>query len=248
MDHSSGMTKDGALSSDRLRQIVLDLRRAWEAQENLADAGLERSPPPYTRSQIDPSRLAETLTRVGFQHRSALAGGAFLNVWAAAGLGRKETRNTEVLAWWLDRRSAHGLGAAFLSAFLAQALGQQPPADDELSKAFVRTELQPHGDNADRIDIAIDMPSLMVWIEAKIDAGEGHRQLERYGEAARRFEKPSRLVYLSRSPPLRWDPTVGRIAWRDLAAIARTIAPSQTAFVRLVLEQYANHVIRFGRN
>jgi hypothetical protein len=48
-------------------------------------------------------------------------------------------------------------------------LGQKPPGDVELSKALVRTELQPQGDDADRVDIAIDIPGLMVWIEAKID-------------------------------------------------------------------------------
>jgi hypothetical protein len=244
MDHSYNVTKDGALTSDRLRQIVLDLRLARQVQENSAAAGIERSAP-LSRPQIDPSHLAETLARVGLQHRSALAEGAFLNVWAAAGLGRKETRNTEVLAWWLDPRGSHGLGAAFLSPFLAHVL-DQPPGENELSKAFVRTELQPHGDDADRIDIAIDLPSFMVWIEAKIDAGEGHRQMQRYGEAARRFEKPSRLVYLSRSPLLRGRPAVSCIAWRDLARIARMIAPSRTSFVKIVLEQYADHITNFG--
>ncbi|WP_047023613.1 PDDEXK-like family protein, partial [Enterobacter cloacae] len=70
------------------------------------------------KTNIDASQLTEFFSLISeplkvVQHR-ALS----FEPWEVAGLGRKEVRNTAVLAWLLDPEGTHGFGRLSLQALL----------------------------------------------------------------------------------------------------------------------------------
>ena len=98
------------------------------------------------------------------------------NLFEAVGVVRHELRHSDFLAFLLDPSRNHGLGVAFLSAFL-QAV-RLPTLDLDtlnLSHAYVFREWH-------HIDILVldDINHLAVIIENKVDTGEHSDQLNRY--------------------------------------------------------------------
>ena len=101
---------------------------------------------------------------------------ARFNLFEAVGVARHELRHSDFLAFLLDPSRNHGLGVAFLSAFL-QAV-RLPTLDLDtlnLSHAYVFREWH-------HIDILVldDINHLAVIIENKVDTGEHSDQLNRY--------------------------------------------------------------------
>jgi hypothetical protein len=56
--------------------------------------------------------------------------------------------------------------------------------DSGLADARVRTEERPLWSDRDRVDIAVDGPDFVLFVEVKVGAVEGGSQLQRYCEAA----------------------------------------------------------------
>ena len=102
-----------------------------------------------------------------------------------------EIRHSAILGWLMDPVESHGLGDAFLKAFLAEALrgrGGTPSALDvaraDLSDALVRVEWN-HIDLSAHLRRADERDWFFV-IENKFHAGEHGDQLRRYRELADR--------------------------------------------------------------
>lgn len=223
------------------------LNDAHPLLRQLQTSAYKNIPPPPPNLQ----RLASTLTLLRKPLLESRKKGEFLQVWAVSGLKNNELRNAKVLAWLLNPCGSHGLGAVLLQNFLCEVRSETPSWPDlgtNLVDARVRTEECPLGSDRDRVDIAIDGSNFVLFVEVKINAAEGVRQLHRYSEAAREkanvLRKPHALVvYLSRSPPS--DPPLGVavITWRHVArALLKINADSLNG---ALVHQYAHHIRSF---
>lgn len=153
-------------------------------------------------------------TQYKSEYASFWASGSAINIWEVAGLKRDEVRNTAVLAWLLDCHGSHGQGNIFLKCFLDSL--QEMPGNENAPALNIKShhlegayrtvpekvflENAEDGQTNNRIDIVVDGNDFLLFIEAKIDAGEGTDQIERYNQImpACAAGKPCGLVFLTR--------------------------------------------------
>lgn len=189
---------------------------------------------------------------------AARASGDFIDIWAVAGLNRREVRNASVLAWLLDPRGSHGQGAGCLQTFTAQISRVDPTwcLDPSILRLVrVRTEQRPLGSDRDRVDIAIDGPGFLIFIEVKIDAGEGLNQLSRYAESAAakaaasadaQGHKPRTLVvFLSPRPLNKPVPGLVHLSWSEVADALVEASANAEGTARFVVRSFSKHIRSF---
>jgi hypothetical protein len=209
----------------------------------------------WTERLPDFARLIDVLRpALDAQARLHRAGGR-INVWAASDLGRDEMRNSKVLAWLLDRWGSHGQGAELLGALLDRVdMGCEgfPGSKTTDQPYWTSVESCPLGEQDSRIDIEIDGPGLLLFVEVKIDAPETAGQLDRYfalAEAKARG-RPWGVIYLTRHGrlPAGCAPGAARgrlasLSWRGLAdVVCRYAETLPDCFARTVLRQYAERI------
>jgi hypothetical protein len=119
------------------------------------------------------ARLLDELALVRDAELRANAKSPPIHILAVAGWEQDERTHCQLLRWLLDPQGSHGQGAAFLRPLLV-ALGCEP---GDLRDAVVTTEVQRSGTRID-VEVAVQR-RLLVHIEAKIDASDGHEQPER---------------------------------------------------------------------
>lgn len=96
------------------------------------------------------------------------------NTLAVCRVGTDEVLHSGILAWMLDSRGGHGQGSLFLQAFLETCC---IPLPVNLSACRVRTEFS--GANA-IVDILVyRCEELLVYVENKVLAAEGDKQVDR---------------------------------------------------------------------
>ncbi|PZO40739.1 MAG: hypothetical protein DCE92_01975 [Alphaproteobacteria bacterium] len=190
---------------------------------------------------------------------SARSGGSFIDVWSVTGVRRKELPNAAVLAWLIDPRGSHGQRSLCLSALvdlIDQKTGLSLSAST-LDNARVQPEERPLGSDRDRVDIVIETPELLIFVEVKIDASEGQAQLSRYVESASRvaaarplsadgFAKRTLTVFLSSRAPTENVPEVVHITWRELSKALTTASRAAPEFAGMLIHSFAVHSRSFG--
>lgn len=82
--------------------LTLRLQTFVEAWRSLPRPCLPRAGAAKVRDELSAERLAEVLSELKPALDRAKASGAFVNVWRVAGLGRKERRAADALAWLLE--------------------------------------------------------------------------------------------------------------------------------------------------
>lgn len=184
-------------------------------------------------SAIDADALAVFLESLGKPLIASRHGAFQFDPWEVAGLAYDEVRNTGVLAWLLNPQGSHGLGFAAMNGLLTTVNHHfVSNFDGEFSAApgrfcRVRTEINPNGEIADRVDIEIDAESFYLIIEVKIRAPEQPRQLERYCRQAKERSggRPWAVIFLT--PQGRMSDTAGeyadsgrviKLSWKKLAS------------------------------
>lgn len=185
--------------------------------------------------------------------------GGFLNIWSVTGIRRKELPNAAVLAWMIDPRGSHGHGSLCLSALLTMVAKKSAfdLSDGDLGSARVQAEERPLGSDRDRVDIVVETPRLLLFLEVKIDAMEGQAQLSRYVQSAAqlaavravhdaRLAKKTLTVFLSPRKPTETLPQVVHVTWSDLARALQAAARHSTGISRLLIDSFATHIRAFG--
>lgn len=123
----------------------------------------------------------------------AESGEAF-NLFAIAKIERVEVNtHSAMIAEILNPQGRHGKGALFLGLLLSHMGIEHHPL---LGEARVRKE-QIFAAAQGRVDIVIHLPELLIFIENKIDAEDGHEQLKRYSDAGQASGKKWHLWYLT---------------------------------------------------
>ncbi|MDK2767903.1 MAG: PD-(D/E)XK nuclease family protein [Sphingomonas sp.] len=259
----------GELSTRNRTERLRGFLSAWRshaperAQVKRMDAFLSayrqhRPPPPIVvaRPKLDPARLGSFLTAAQPPLEQLRASGTMINPWGVAGVGRKEVRNSAVLATLWSPQQCGALGRAFLEAFcrrINDPAGLLPTSEELAASYSVRTEHCPVGAVSERVDITIEGPSFVLGIEVKIDAAEGPEQLRRYVGSVQRWGKQrggkkAAVVFLAPFYPS--EQGVLRATWRDVMHAGRDVlrlragAPTTHSFL---LETFVRHCIEFGR-
>jgi|TARA_B100000519_G_C14259710_1_gene446989 hypothetical protein len=167
------------------------------------------------------------------------------NVWEIAGLKRDELRISRVLAWYLDPKASHGIGAGLVKRFLS--LSEMP---ESYSSVRVLCENSPDGMTGNRVDILIDSPEFLMIVEVKIDAGEQPDQIDRYcriAAARAGMRRPWKVVYLTldgRNPVSGACGTenVFCMSWYEVAGILRAAAEQSAQVSSFLANSFADHI------
>jgi len=180
--------------------------------------------------------------------------GAEINVWSESGLKQDEVRNTAVLAWWLDCNGSHGLGDLLLKALLAglPISDTMPPASTINNDYRTKAESLPMGERENRIDIELSGADFLIFIEVKINAGEGYQQLSRYqGLIKKKSESYGMchggIVYLTRcGDDKKNEQGCISLSWAQLAHSFRSVKlPVEAFFSQMLLKQFCEHIENF---
>lgn len=213
-------------------------------------ASLAASPQATRRPAADPAVLAgflEALCSCCARWRQT---DRISNIWAIAGLKRDAVRTTAALAWWLDPAGEHGFGNAILREVLA-ALGAPLLSELSVDAPYrVRTEYCAFGEATDRVDIVIDGPDFLLFIEVKIDAPEGPNQLNRYVRKASAFAQATgkpvfAVLYLSDAARPDLPDLVVPLRWRAIADAIEAVRRADdqpNSFRSQAARQFAEHV------
>ena len=178
------------------------------------------------------------------------------NLFRLLGIGGSEETHSRVLAWLLNPRENHRLGAAFLNRFLA-ATTDLDRADADGSAAQVQREWQNAVDGQPgRLDLLIldEGQRFLCAIENKVRSGEHGGQLTRYRRALENRYPDFTRRYLFLSPwgtPAQdaeerkhWQSVDYDLVCQLVAETARDFADSSSADVLAFLRQYAKTLRR----
>jgi hypothetical protein len=145
---------------------------------------------------VDNGEVEEFFHQFRRQYAPFVKSGGTINVWEVAGIDTDEVRNCAVLRWLLDCHGSHGQGEAFLRCFLdslrtaplnkascltrlPQAVQVHAPYRTVSESAYAEGCPDDKIPNS-RVDIAIENETFLLFIEAKVHAGETGNQIERY--------------------------------------------------------------------
>lgn len=180
--------------------------------------------------------------------------GAFINVWAVAGLKRNELRNAAVLAWLFDPNQSHGLGSSIFCAFIQQIRkhheGTFPLPLSTFGAYSVRTECYPFGTTESRVDIVAEGREFVAFIEVKIGAMVDERQINRYlalakAKAAVRNSAAYCVIIMS---PTRYSQLLENVivaTWNDVASAIEQLIGIPNCIGDYLLLQFARYIRRF---
>ncbi len=256
---------------DRIAQFLEQLKIALHPQGKMAQArtmrlsGLFGAIAAFRRDNLPARRALErTLDTLHFSSfladlRTGLAAsrhdGRLMNVWAVAGLKRKEVPTASVLGWLLDCNGSHGFGAAILDALMDLLIAKYPTRDLQqvrLGRHYrLAVEHSSLGETSNRVDLAVDAENAVIFIEVKIDAPQRKNQLNDYlGIARARASAQGKpiacLLYLSKFLPDGAPEEVLHLRWSDIAdAISQAVPVSAQATVAgAIVRQFAAHISR----
>lgn len=213
----------------------------------------------HSAGVLQPAALHSVFAALRTPLAEATAMGAFFNPWTAAGLKRDEVRNAAVLASLLDPHLCPETGPRFLWHMLSnfQSDAGHLPSIQDLRRGYtVRTEDCPLGGGENRVDVTVEGSGFLLFIEVKIDAGEGNLQLGRYDGVLRSkaalLGGRALLVYLSPRAPASLPPDAVHLTWLDVANAAREAGRARErgkpSMVETLLLQFATHVMNFKGN
>lgn len=224
-----------------------------------------------TSRQLEPSIFRQFVDDFHPALQKLRTSGAMANVWEAAGLKRNEVRVAGTLNWFFDHLADHGQQHNLCSAVLEHLeLLVTSCADKEKFLNFPKpshllnengrprykaiAEVCPLGEKGNRVDIEINGVNLLLFIEVKIDAGQGDEQISRYHDIAmqKAAGRSWGVVYLTPSGRLpekeqRLINTIG-LSWRNVATAFQKYARTLDAnnFAYHCVRQYARFVINFN--
>jgi len=169
-----------------------------------------------------------------------------LNIWKEIGLGDSELKHCTFLTWLLDPNGSHYQRELFLKCFFNH-IEQLRHLSVDLKPDFIQVNKEFSYGESGRVDIKIKSQYFLLIIEAKINAGEQDKQLDRYRkeleiEAQRyRIDDFNRhIIFLTRDGrPPNTDVPVICIKWRDLTKACAAFAKDcKNQLLKQLVQQY----------
>jgi len=201
------------------------------------------------RSSPKHSELLRFFSLVQLPLEAVIDGGGLLNLWEIAGLRYHEVRTACALAGLWRSDFGGKVSRGFLVSYL-ELVAKDVNWPEELCDGYsVYTEVNPLGDQTDRVDLVIDTPRYLIGIEIKIRAGLGKEQLERYEKTLKaRAEHTQKIPILILLAPFSAPKHVAiSSSWADVrnAAInASKVDREQRTLAHNLIAQFGNYVAR----
>lgn len=220
----------------------------------IASFSQQHPPAPFQPvHEVDFDRIASFLPELQQSLAASRHDGRLLNVWAIAGLKRKEVPTAAVLGWILDCKGSHGFGSDVFESLLSILAEKYPSRDLQgirLGRHYrLAVEHSSFGESSNRVDLVIDGENTVIFIEVKIDARERENQLKDYLELATKRasvqNKPTAWVlYLSSFLPADAPDAVLHLRWKDVAKAIENAIPltAEKTVSGAVVKQFAAHV------
>ena len=187
------------------------------------------------------------------------AGLGGFNLFEAIGHTRREERHSDFLAFLLDPRQPHGLGAEFLTRFAVKVVKTTREASPmalseivlaDLEGCLVRREyVLPEGGRMDVLCVD-ETHKFLLAVENKVDSGEGEDQLQRYRAfLEKRYGHFHRvLAYLTPDKDEASDENWGKIGYGEVLSIVEALADKHRESlgdaVVMALDHYARMLRR----
>lgn len=200
---------DGKVESQFTTRL-LEFTQAWEQLPSATE------PSESARTSLDPSALEAFIGAFQPALSRLRSTGILANVWDVAGLGRNEVRIAGVLSWFLDCLGDHGLDHHLCEVVLDRIHKKISVMPDEMmfsnfpkathlldsaghARYRANSEVRQLGEQENRVDIVVDGFQVLLFVEVKIDANEGDKQIERYQRIAKEKagSRPWGVVYLT---------------------------------------------------
>ena len=218
-------------------------------------ARLKQTEPPRPKmvESVDVSRFEGFIGTLGSLAQELRMRGDFIDVWEIAGLKRNELRTAAVLAWLFDPKQTHGRGTSIFVAFIRR-LAQNSKGSFPLPASICGNyAVSPENaiTESSRIDIAIDGPDFIAFVEVKIDASEREGKILEYLSLARTKAagRPYCVIFLSPQGPSVDSPNIVAATWNDVAiAIEEVVGHTQSSsggFGDRLLRQFAQYIRKF---
>ncbi|MFJ9691542.1 hypothetical protein [Kitasatospora sp. NPDC101183] len=152
-------------------------------------------------------------------------GGSGMGPLELLGRQRHEDSHERYLAFLLDPRTGHGLGAGLLGALLT--LAGRPELADAPGLVRAGVHRQVRGASS-RPDLIVTWPGGSLLVELKVDSREGHQQTTRQGDDFADLHEPV-FVYLTPGGRPAGDGRFRPVSLRDLAGhLARLLETAGT--------------------
>lgn len=170
---------------------------------------------------------------------------------------RVERAHSAAIAFFLDVHQYGEVARACRSAFKrllveGTARGEDGDLPDELDLADVDVEAERQLGDLGRVDISLDGPNALVFVEVKVDAAEGAEQLTRYAKALDRLagDRESLLVFLTLdgAPVGRTRRAHRHLTFTDILGAWLPIAASHpgAGYLGMYLKTIASHLLRLA--
>jgi hypothetical protein len=261
VEENPSIERLGAFLAARTRLLDTTDGLAKRLEAYLAQAkpllAMKLNPASVEPAPQDPMRLEQALAALRDPLRTARGEGATIIPAMMAALRQSEVDVTAMLAKLWSPALGGEASVLFLDAFLRRLGGKSEgelPNLERLGRRgySVTCELCPLGDRQDRVDMVVEADDFMIGIEVKINADEGHAQLDRYVEALRRRaqglgKEAPYLVFLSRFKPPS-DRRLIHALWSDVSAAARATLPRARrdwSVQHNFIHAFANHIDTF---
>jgi hypothetical protein len=127
----------------------------------------------------------------------------YFNLFATLGYQRIEEAHSNILAWLLNPEEAHGLGDAFLRAFVKRVFNKELPV------YFPVKIMRERQEGEDRPDIVVEGNNWWLVIENKIGSTEQKKQTLRYAKRWGVRGKIGENVFFAFLNPSGWSPESG---------------------------------------
>ena len=155
-----------------------------------------------------------------------------LNFWVGTRLGTSELAHSDFLAFLFSKSQNHCQRDEFLKFFLCSIDLDNDFIHSLVNDGYFVTLERPVG-NLERVDIAIESSTAILWFEVKVNASisfnrQGESQLEAYTkylekEISRKNldKKNGKLIFVSKSSSVHSLPQTIDITWKEIAQIVR---------------------------
>ena len=217
--------------------------------------------------EIDPAQVESFFAQFDEAYSQFYRSGAAVSVWDVAKLGADEVRVCSVLAWLLDCHGSHGQGDVFLRCFLGCLRKENRlllPTEQNIVRGY-RTNVESFYDihvcaqqseSNSRVDIEINGPDILLFIEAKVHASETNNQLERYIDILRSTAgaRGRALVFVTptgRPPGCEFVSTqdeVIALSWKKISqqfSLCVNTLECKHSLAYVLIRQYCDHINRF---
>jgi hypothetical protein len=165
----------------------------------------------------------------------------YFNLFETLGYQRLEDTHSNILAWLLNPEESHGLGDAFLRAFVDKVFNIT-----NLPIIFPVKVFREKQEGNNRPDVIVEGNNWWLVIENKIDSDEQEDQIKRYANRWKRRGKLRENVLLAFLSPSGWKPESNDfipVSYRTIRELLENKSMSFKGDSNFLCRHFIDHII-----